>query len=221
VKYEIPTITIPSNAPTAVFIAHQRGLHTDSIACPRPTAKFSLHTQSWKSKFLKIINRLICRFFVYRYMNSICASLNNNRKLFTYELLNVDSGSCRYVLQEILTPSLIHLMTFDFGKAILYDMRRLQGKWKYGRGILWCTYQGNCLEGLRKMTINLSLDSRFVTLHLETVTSKIRGRAVKTQTHSPALFNFFPNNVASFSVLTNFSDHRFDKLFFFCFGCCN
>ena len=62
------------------------------------------------------------------------------------------------------------------------------------------------------MTINLRLDSRFVSLNLELVTSKLRSRTVRTQTHSPALFLFSPNNVASFSVLTSFSDHRFDKL---------
>jgi hypothetical protein len=131
--------------PTGVFIAYQRGLHTDSIACPRPTAKFSLHTQSCKRKFLKITNRLICRFFVYSSVSSIYMSLNNNRKLLTNELLNVDSGSSRCVFQEILTQSLVHLLIFDFAKAILYEMGRLlinnqlQGRWKYGRGLFWCS----------------------------------------------------------------------------------
>jgi len=45
-------------------------------------------------------------------------------------------------------------------------------------------------------------------------------RTVKTQPHSPGLFRFSLNNVTSLSVMTNFSDHRFDKLFF-CLGRCN
>jgi RsiW-degrading membrane proteinase PrsW (M82 family) len=68
-------------------------------------------------------------------MNSIYISLNNNRNLFTNEILNC-------VFQEILTPSLGHLLTSHFAKAIFYEMRRqlinnqLQWKWQYGRGIL-------------------------------------------------------------------------------------
>jgi len=62
------------------------------------------------------------------------------------------------------------------------------------------------------VAINLSLDSRFVNPHLEPVISKIRSRTVETQPQSPHIFHFSPNNVASLSVLTNFSVHSFDKL---------
>jgi len=58
-------------------------------------------------------------------MNSVYMSLNNNRKLFTNELLNVDSGSSRFVFQEILTQSLVHLLIFNFAKAMLHEMGRL------------------------------------------------------------------------------------------------
>jgi len=73
-------------------------------------------------------------------MNSIYASLNSNRKLFTNEFLNVDRVCSRCVFQEILTPSLVHILTFDFARAILVlsEMRRqlmnnqFQQKRRYG-----------------------------------------------------------------------------------------
>lgn len=90
----------PTHPPTTIFIAHRWGLHTDSIACPTPTAEFSLYTQSCKRKFIKIANRLICRFFVYIYINSIYVSLKSNRKLFTNEHLNVDRRCSRCVFKK-------------------------------------------------------------------------------------------------------------------------